>query len=92
MTKVRKAKRRGKDKDMMKKKKETITKKLFRLLFHRLVFAGVALLVQVVILLVLLLRFEDYFVYFYGISVAVSLAVVLYIINNRSNQIGRAHV
>ena len=39
----------------MKKKKETITKKLFRLLFHRLVFAGVALLVQVVILLVLLL-------------------------------------
>ena len=85
MTKVRKAKRRGKDKDMMKKKKETITKKLFRLLFHRLVFAGVALLVQVVILLVLLLRFEDYFVYFYGISVAVSLAVVLYIINNRSN-------
>ena len=69
----------------MKKKKETITKKLFRLLFHRLVFAGAAFLVQVVILLVLLLRFEDYFVYFYGVSIVVSVAMVLYIVSNRSN-------
>ncbi len=69
----------------MNKKKQTITKKLFRLLFHRLVFAGAALLLQMAILLVLLLRFSEYFVYFYGISVVVSIAIVLYIINNRSN-------
>ena len=69
----------------MTKKREPITKKLFRLLFHRLVFAGAALVVQVGILLVLLLRFGDYFVYFYGVSAVAGLALVLYIINNRSN-------
>ena len=76
---------RAREETKMKKKKETITKKLFRLLFHRLVFAGAAFLVQVVILLVLLLRFEDYFVYFYGVSIVVSVAMVLYIVSNRSN-------
>lgn len=67
------------------KKKETITKKLFRLLFHRVVLVGTAILAQLAILLVMLLRFQEYFVYFYAISIAVSVAAVLYIINNRSN-------
>ena len=67
------------------KKKETITKKLFRLLFHRLIFAGAALVLQLAVLLVVLLRFNEYFVYFYAVSIAVSVVVVLYIINNRSN-------
>ena len=67
------------------KKKETITKKLFRLLFHRLIFAGAALVLQLAVLLVVLLRFNEYFVYFYAVSIAVSVVVVLYITNNRSN-------
>ena len=70
---------------MKPNKKETITKKLFRLLFHRMVLVGAAILAQLVILLVMLLRFEEYFVYFYGISITISVAAVLYINNNRSN-------
>ena len=67
------------------KKRETITKKLFQLLFHRVVLVGLAILAQLAILLVMLLRFQEYFVYFYAISITVSVAAVLYIINNRSN-------
>lgn len=70
---------------MNERKKETITKKLFRLLFHRLVLVGAAILVQLAILLVMLLRFQEYFVYFYAVSITVSVAAVLYIISNRSN-------
>ena len=70
---------------MKPNKKETITKKLFRLLFHRMVLVGAAILAQLVILLVMLLRFEEYFVYFYGISITISVAAGLYINNNRSN-------
>ena len=68
---------------MKPNKKETITKKLFRLLFHRMVLVGAAILAQLVILLVMLLRFEEYFVYFYGISITISVAAVLYINNNQ---------
>ena len=67
------------------KKRETITKTLFQLLFHRVVLVGLAILAQLAILLVMLLRFQEYFVYFYAISITVSVAAVLYIINNRSN-------
>ena len=38
---------------MKPNKKETITKKLFRLLFHRMVLVGAAILAQLVILLVI---------------------------------------
>lgn len=68
-----------------RKKREPITKKLLRLLFHRMVLVGTAILAQLVILLLMLLRFQEYFVYFYGVSIAVSVVAVLYILNNRSN-------
>ena len=70
---------------MSTRKKEPLTKKLLRLLFHRLVLVGAAILAQLAILLVMLLRFQEYFVYFYAVSIAVSVAAVLYIISNRSN-------
>lgn len=66
-------------------KKCSLTQKLFGLLFHRLVLVGAAILVQLAILLVMLLRFQQYFVYFYAVSITVSVAAVLYIISNRSN-------
>lgn len=60
-------------------------KKLLNLLFHRLVIIGFAIAVQLVILMVMLIKFQNQFVYFYAASVLLSLTVVLYIINGSSN-------
>lgn len=60
-------------------------KKLLGFLFHRLVLVGVAILIQLTLLVVMLMRFQDQFVYFYGFCTILSLVVVLLIINGRSN-------
>lgn len=60
-------------------------KKLLNFLFHRLVLIGFAIAVQLVIFMVMIFRFQNQFVYFYGASVLLSLLVVLFIINGRSN-------
>lgn len=60
-------------------------KKLWNILFHRCVLVGFALVLQVAALIVILLKFQSYFVYFYGFCVLLSLIIVLRIINGRSN-------
>lgn len=60
-------------------------KKLWNILFHRCVMVGLALLLQIAALVVILLRFQAYFVYFYVICILLSLIVVVHIINSRSN-------
>lgn len=47
-------------------------KKLVSLLFHRVVLVAVFILIQIAVLLVMILRFNSYFVYFYWLCVAVS--------------------
>ena len=49
--------------------------------FGRVVLTGAMILLQIVLLILVLLRFGQYFVYFYLIMTALSIVVVLHIIN-----------
>lgn len=60
-------------------------RKFFSLQFHRVVLIGLSILIQLSVLLVMLLRFQNLFAYFYAFSILLSLAVVVFIINSRSN-------
>ena len=60
-------------------------KKLLGFLLHRVVLVGLAILTQVLFFVLVLLRFEPYFIYFHTLTVAVGIGVVLHIINGRSN-------
>lgn len=60
-------------------------KKLLKLLFHRAVFIGLIIFIQAFILVAIILQFNDYFIYFYSFSGLLSMAVVIWIVNNRSN-------
>lgn len=50
-----------------------------------MVFIGFIILVQAIVLVNIILKFNEWFIYFYGISTFISLFVVLWIVNNRSN-------
>ena len=60
-------------------------RKILKLLFQRVVIVGAFLAIQVAILVSMILKFNDYFVYFYGISILLSAIAVLSIISNKSN-------
>lgn len=60
-------------------------KKLVSLLFHRIFLVGLFLMIQVVVLLVMILQFSDYFVYFYWLSFALSVLAVLWIVGTKSD-------
>ncbi|NLB88906.1 MAG: cardiolipin synthase [Syntrophomonadaceae bacterium] len=58
---------------------------LRKFLFHRAVFVGVGILLQLLFLILLILKLNEYFAFFYASSIIVSFAVVLWIINSNSN-------
>ena len=60
-------------------------KKLASLLFHRLTVTAVLLVVQLALLLAMMGRFSAYFVYFYWLCIALSVAAVLWIVGNKSD-------
>ncbi len=60
-------------------------KKVLKLLFSRMVIVGALLLVQVAILIVAIWRLNEYFTFFYAISVLLSLVVTLWVINKDDN-------
>lgn len=60
-------------------------RKLIRLLFSRVVLTGAAILAQVLAIVIVVLKFSNYFVYFYVACAILSLSAVLWIINGRSN-------
>ncbi|MDD2955821.1 MAG: cardiolipin synthase [Oscillospiraceae bacterium] len=60
-------------------------KKLFQFRFHRTVIVALLLLLQILLLVEMILSFRNYFVSFYGISILISLAASLSIINNKSD-------
>lgn len=60
-------------------------KKLVSLLFHRAILVIFALVVQLILLLIFILKFNEYFVYFYWIGFSLSVIVVLWIVGNKSN-------
>lgn len=55
------------------------------ILFHRITYLALAFGIQLVLLIGIILRFSRYFVYFYGISVLLSLFVVVLIVNKSIN-------
>lgn len=57
-------------------------KKLFKIMFHRAVLTGMALLVQATLLVAVILKFKQYFVFFYGVSIVLSIVAVVLIINS----------
>ncbi|WP_314066237.1 cardiolipin synthase [uncultured Vagococcus sp.] len=59
--------------------------KFLKLLTHRAAFVAFLLILQLTILFAIILRFQEYFVYFYILNILISIAIVLGIINNRSN-------
>jgi len=53
-----------------------------RLMINRVFIFGVSIFIQLVVLIVVIWKFNDYFVYFYTICAVLSAAVVLWLINN----------
>lgn len=58
-----------------------------KLLFHRVAFVFIAILIQILVITEVILRFNDYFVYFYGFSLLLSIIEVLWIINRQVNPV-----
>lgn len=63
----------------------TLLKKIASLVFHRTALVVVLMLVQIAVLAVAVVRFSDYFVYFYALCVVLSVLVVLRIVSTRSD-------
>ncbi|HWQ76790.1 MAG TPA: cardiolipin synthase [Syntrophomonas sp.] len=60
-------------------------RKLINIIFSRLFLFGFAILVQLLALILVIWRFSNYFVVFYGICAAASLVAVLVILNAKGN-------
>ncbi|MFW5976728.1 MAG: cardiolipin synthase, partial [Bacillota bacterium] len=56
-------------------------------LFHRSTFLAIAILIQLFVLLGVIWRFYNYFIYFYGINIFISLVAVIVILNNNMNPV-----
>ena len=59
--------------------------RLIRTLFSRIVLVGASILIQIFALIMVIWKFNNYFVYFYAISGLISVVVVLCILNGKSN-------
>lgn len=60
-------------------------RQLLKFMFHRVVIVGAFIALQAAILVGMILKFNDYFVYFYALCILLSVAAVLGIISNKSN-------
>ncbi len=60
-------------------------KKIFNLLISRVFVLSAAILLQVLLLVVVIWNFSNYFIYFYTFCACLSLLAVLIILNNNSN-------
>ncbi len=58
-----------------------------KFLFHRSTFLAIAILAQLAVLIGVILRFNEYFIYFYAFSIILSIIVVIVIINNDMNPV-----
>ncbi|MGO1371291.1 MAG: cardiolipin synthase [Senegalia sp. (in: firmicutes)] len=56
-----------------------------KILFNRILFIGIAIIIQLAVLIWMILQFQDYFVIFYSTSIIISIGVVLFIVNDSMN-------
>lgn len=66
-------------------KKIKDAKFLKRIIFYRVALIVFAFLAQFFVLVEVIIQFNDYFVFFYGLSIIISILVVLWVINNNIN-------
>lgn len=66
-------------------KRDSLLKKIFRVLFHRVVLAGLCILLQATLLIGTLVWFREYFYWFYTVSTLLSIVVVVWLVNQESN-------
>jgi cardiolipin synthase len=59
--------------------------RLIKSLFSRVFLFGLAIIIQLFVLILVIWRFSNYFVFFYAILAVASLIAVLVILNGRSN-------
>ena len=60
-------------------------KSIIKILYHRISLIVAALLVQIAVLIAVFSAFSDYFVTYYWVNIALSIIVVVLIINRKSN-------
>jgi cardiolipin synthase len=65
--------------------KESHMKKFFELLTHRIVTFVVAMVLQLIVLIIVISRFNNYSSIFYGVMLLFSFIIVLWLINSKSN-------
>ncbi len=59
--------------------------KIGKLLFHRVAIIGISIVVQAVFYVLVIQRFSEYIVYLNWLFIGISVAAVLWIVNDRSN-------
>ncbi|HCX64058.1 MAG TPA: cardiolipin synthase [Eubacteriaceae bacterium] len=62
-----------------------VVNKLKNILLHRATIIGFSMLVQLYFMITVILRFRDFFVFFYGFSIVLSILVVFWILNDNTN-------
>ena len=62
-------------------------KYIFKFMFHRIFFVILAMLAQLFVLVSVLMKFYDYFAFFYVGSIILSIVVIFIILNNKSNPV-----
>ena len=60
-------------------------KKAASILFHRITMTALLLVLQLALLILMMVRFSDYFVYFYCFCILLSVVAVLYIVSDYSD-------
>ncbi|MGY3749820.1 cardiolipin synthase [Vagococcus acidifermentans] len=60
-------------------------KNLLKIMTNRIIIIVFLIILQLAVLLTVVWRFNDFFVYFYATNIVISIFIVLKIINNRSN-------
>ncbi|WP_326716474.1 cardiolipin synthase [Vagococcus jeotgali] len=58
---------------------------ILKIMSNRIVLIVLLIVIQLGLLFGVIIRFNDYFVYFYSVYLVVSMAVIIKIVNNRSN-------
>ena len=59
--------------------------KLRKVLIPRVFIISLTLMLQLIVLIAVILRFNEYFAFFYGASIFLSIIALLWIINDKSN-------
>ena len=60
-------------------------KKTLNIIFSRMVVVGLSILFQIGLIIAVIVKLSDYFVYFYGICVLISLLVVMHVVSKNEN-------